>query len=91
MTQKFIAMLYSTVNWNDMRRHDYKNYMGWEMPAEYYENAAALKKIPLGKQWNRIMQCSHEINYNADELSAMQPHYADDDIWTYEIWWDIEE
>jgi hypothetical protein len=91
MTQKFIAMLYSTVNWNDMRRHDYQNYMGWEMPAEYFENAAALKKIPLGKQWNRIMQCSHEINYNADELSAMQPHYADDDIWTYEIWWDIAE
>lgn len=24
MSQKFIAMLYSTVNWNDMRRHDYK-------------------------------------------------------------------
>ena len=88
MSQKFIAMLYSTVNWNDMRRHDYKNYMGWQMPYEYSVNAASLKGIPQGKQWRRIKQCSHEINYNADQLRAIQPNYNDDDIWTYPVWWD---
>lgn len=88
MTQKFIAMLYSTVNWNDMRRHDYQNYMGWEIPKEYYSNAKALLAIPQGKLWRRIKQCSHEINYNAVQLRAIQPHFNDDDIWTYPVWWD---
>lgn len=91
MTQKFIAMLYSVVNWNDMRRHDYKDYMGWEMPKEYYSNANALKAIPEGKQWRRVKQCSHEINYNSTQLGAIQPHFNDDDIWSYPIWWDIAE
>ena len=93
MTQKLIATLYSTVVWNDMRRHDYSSdsYMGWQMPAEYYTNAAALKKIPSGQKWERIMQCSHETTYNADELAKIQPNYAADDIWTYPIWWNIAE
>lgn len=91
MTQKFIAMLYSTVNWNDMRRHDYKDYMGWEIPKEYYSNSSALLAIPQGKQWRRIKQCSHEINYNATNLKAIQPNYNDDDIWSYPVWWDIAE
>ena len=51
-------------------------------------NAASLKGIPQGKQWRRIKQCSHEINYNADQLRAIQPNYNDDDIWTYPVWWD---
>lgn len=91
MTQKLIAMLYSTVNWNDMRRHDYKDYMGWQLPYEYDKNAAALKAIPVGKQWERIKQCSHEINYNADELKAIQPNYNADDVWTIPVWWNIAD
>lgn len=91
MTQKLIAMLYSTVNWNDMRRHDYKDYMGWQLPYEYDKNADALKAIPVGKQWERIKQCSHEINYNADELKAIQPNYNADDVWTIPVWWNIAD
>ena len=59
-----------------------------QMPYEYSVNAASLKGIPQGKQWRRIKQCSHEINYNADQLRAIQPNYNDDDIWTYPVWWD---
>lgn len=91
MTQKFIAMLYTQTNWNDMRRHDYKDYMGWQMPYEYSQNAGSLRTIPLGKQWRRIQQCSHEINYNKTNLQAIQSHYADNDIWTYPVWWDTAE
>ncbi|MCH4155197.1 MAG: SusD/RagB family nutrient-binding outer membrane lipoprotein [Muribaculaceae bacterium] len=91
MTQKFIAMLYTQENWNDMRRHDYKDYMGWAIPTEYYTNATSLKTIPLGKMYRRIKQCSHEINYNSDNLKAIQPAYNDDDIWTYPVWWDTTE
>lgn len=91
MTQKFIAMLYQPQNWNDMRRHDYKDYMNWQMPYEYSLNAGSLKTIPLGSQWRRIKQCSHEINYNSKNLSAIQPHYLDDNIWTYPVWWDTAE
>ncbi len=61
-------MLYSTVNWNDMRHHDYQNDMGWGISKEYYSNAKALLAIKL---WSRIRQCSHEINYNAVQLGAL--------------------
>lgn len=91
MTQKMIALLYSPINWNDMRRHDYKDYQNWNIAKEYYSNSAALRAIPQGKQWRRIKQCSHEINYNMDQLKAIQPNFGDDDIWTYPCWWDIAE
>lgn len=91
MTQKFIAMLYSTQNWNDMRRHDYKDYMGWALPYEYYNNPSALRGIPKGQMWRRIKQCSHEINYNETQLRAIQPRFNDDDVWTIPVWWDIPE
>ena len=91
MTQKFIAMLYTMQNWNDMRRHDYKDYMNWQMPYEYARNVGSTKTIPQGKQWRRIKQCSHELQYNYSNLSAIQPNYNDDDIWTYPVWWDIAD
>ncbi|MBR1803523.1 MAG: SusD/RagB family nutrient-binding outer membrane lipoprotein [Muribaculaceae bacterium] len=88
MTQKFVSMLYSTQNWNDMRRHDYKDYMGWQLPYEYAQNAGSLKAIPQGKDWRRIKQCSHEYNYNATELRKITPFFNDDDMWTIPVWWD---
>lgn len=91
MTQKFIACLYSVVNWNDMRRHDYKDYMGWTMPKEYSSNASAKEMIPVGKQFRRIQQSSHEINYNATQLGAIMPQFGDKDIWTYPVWWDVAD
>lgn len=73
MTQKRMAMLFSMEIYNDMRRYDYDNtvFMNWEIPAEYSVNADAQKCIPMGKQFRRWMQCSHEYRYNKDNLQAI--------------------
>ncbi|KAA6319938.1 hypothetical protein EZS27_030227, partial [termite gut metagenome] len=93
MTQKFIAMSFMQQNWNDMRRLDYNTtaYPGWAIPAEYFENADAQKTIPLGKQYRRIQQCSHEMNYNSENLKASHEKALADDIWAYPVWWDTVE
>lgn len=93
MTQKFIALSFSQQNWNDMRRHDYSNqaYLGWAIPYEYTVTAAAHQKIPVGKQFRRVRQVSHEINYNAESLKASHPNALSDDVWSYPVWWDIAE
>ncbi|MBL1410778.1 SusD/RagB family nutrient-binding outer membrane lipoprotein [Sphingobacterium faecale] len=93
MTQKYIAMSYSQQNWNDMRRHDYSinSYQGWDVPHEYKVTAAAQVKIPMGKQFRRIMQVSHEINYNSNNVKASHPNALNDDIWSFPVWWDIVE
>lgn len=93
MTQKFIAMSFSQQNWNDIRRHDYSNssYLGWSVPHEYTVTAAAQVKIPLGKYFRRVMQVSHEINYNSENVKNSHPNAMSDDIWSYPVWWDIAE
>lgn len=93
MTQKFIALSYSQQNWNDMRRYDYSTaaYPGWAVPYEYTVTAAAQNKIPLGKQFRRVMQVSHEINYNAENVKASHPNALSNDVWSYPVWWDIKE
>src|SRR5690606_12275775 len=90
MTQKFIALSFSQQNWNDMRRHDFsaESYLGWKVPYEYTKTAQAQTKIPLGKQFRRIMQTSLEMNYNAENFKASHPNAASDDIWSYPVWWD---
>lgn len=93
MTQKFIAMSFTQQNWNDMRRYDFSAnvYPGWSVPYEYTVTAAAKTKIPDGKQFRRVRQVSHEINYNAQSLMASHPNALSDDIWSYPVWWDIAE
>lgn len=93
MTQKFIAMSFSQQNWNDMRRYDFSSsvYPDWSVPYEYTVTAAAQIKIPLGKQFRRVRQVSHEINYNAENVKASHPNALSDDIWSYPVWWDTVE
>lgn len=93
MIQKSIALSFSQQNWNDMRRYDFSNlvYPGWSVPYEYTVTAAAQIKIPLGKQFRRVRQVSHEINYNAENLRASHPNALNDDIWSFPVWWDIKE
>ncbi|QIH36579.1 SusD/RagB family nutrient-binding outer membrane lipoprotein [Sphingobacterium sp. DR205] len=93
MMQKFIALSFSQQNWNDMRRYDFSNsvYPGWAVPYEYTVTAAAQTKIPIGKQFRRVRQVSHEINYNSDNLKASHPNALNDDIWSFPVWWDIKE
>lgn len=93
MAQKFIALSFSQQNWNDMRRYDYSNlvYPGWAVPYEYTVTSLAQTKIPQGKQFRRVRQVSHEINYNSDNLKASHPNALNDDIWSFPVWWDIKE
>lgn len=105
MTQKRMAMLFSIEIFNDMRRYDYSEeiFLNWEIPAEYYVNADAQKVIPLGQQLRRFRQCSHETNYNKDNLQAIGSQVPganmdggalwnlDDAVWTINVWWDSNQ
>ncbi|MNY73823.1 hypothetical protein D3C86_2126960 [compost metagenome] len=66
-------------------------YPGWKVPYEYTVTSAAQTKIPQGKQFRRVRQVSHEINYNSESLKASHPNALNDDIWSFPVWWDIKE
>jgi hypothetical protein len=66
-------------------------YYHWAIPYEYFQDANAQKTIPIGKHYRRWRQCSHELNYNSEQVIAGNPHALDDDIYTYPVWWDIAE
>ena len=101
MTQKRLALQFSVEIWNDMRRYDFDEniFLNWKQPIYHDYDATALKEIPAGKQFRRWMQCSHEYNYNKDNLQAIGAEVpgADmtrdmwntaDDVWTINVWWD---
>ena len=105
MVQKRLALMFHMEIWNDMRRYDYdpQIFSGWAIPAYHFKSTAALKAIPEGKQFRRWRQCSHELNYNADNLQAIGSEVpgADlafpggwnqaDDVWTINVWWDSNQ
>ena len=108
LTQKRIAMMFMPEVWNDMRRYDFdKNlFFGWDVPAYHALSASGMDKIPAGKYWRRVQQCSHEINYNATNLQAISEriaYYAEGinltaaswnaavDVWTIPVWWDTDK
>jgi len=101
MTQKHMAMMFSVEQWNDMRRYDYDEnvFLNWHIPAEYYKNSTAQTQIPVGKHLRRWAQCSHENNYNSDNLIAIgaevpgadmsAPNWnAAANVWSINVWWD---
>ena len=106
MTQKFLAMLYTAENWNDMRRMDYTGYVGngtnnWAKPYEFSVNGTAQGRLPEGV-WRRVMHCSHEINYNSNNLLECQQLYpagyngvsptdAEGGVWGVPVWWDTAD
>lgn len=73
LTQKRIALLFSVEIWNDMRRYDFNRslFLGWNIAAYHDVNAAASEAIPAGQYFRRWRQCSHELNYNTDNLQAI--------------------
>lgn len=104
MTQKRIALHFSVEIWNDMRRYDFNPdiFLGWGVPARHAIDAAALKGIPVGKQYRRWRQCSHELNYNSTNLAAiglsvpgantsLAQWNSADDVWTINVWWDSDQ
>lgn len=101
MTQKKIALVFNLQIWNDMRRYDYDDdvFFNWHVANNYALTAAAVKAIPIGKDWRRWRQCSHELNYNSENLHAIGAKVPGanmelanwnnaDDVWTIPVWWD---
>ena len=109
LTQKRIALLFSVEIWNDMRRYDFNKslFLGWNIAAYHDVNAAASQAIPAGQYFRRWRQCSHELNYNTDNLQAIGAEVpgADmsfvkegkncwnlkPDVWTINVWWDSDQ
>lgn len=109
LTQKRIALLFSVEIWNDMRRYDFNKslFIGWNIAAYHDVNAAASQAIPAGQYFRRWRQCSHELNYNTDNLQAIGAEVpgADmsfvkegkncwnlkPDVWTINVWWDSDQ
>lgn len=109
LTQKRIALLFSVEIWNDMRRYDFNKslFLGWNIAAYHDVNAAASQAIPAGQYFRRWRQCSHELNYNTDNLQAIGAEIpgADmsfvkegkncwnlkPDVWTINVWWDSDQ
>lgn len=107
MTQKHMAMMFSVEQWNDMRRYDYAEdvFLNWHIPAEYAINTTAQRMIPMGKTLRRWAQCSHETNYNADNLNAIGAEVAgantsdpntnwydpEGSVWSINVWWDSDQ
>ena len=73
LTQKRLALQFSVEIWNDMRRYDYNTdyFFGWKIPAYHDLSAGATTAIPVGKDFRRWRQCSHETNYNTENLQAI--------------------
>lgn len=73
MTQKKIAMGQSIEVYNDMRRYDYDKsiFLGWDVPYEYTVTPTSWDYYPVGSFPRRWPQCSHEINYNVTNLTAI--------------------
>lgn len=109
LTQKRIALLFSVEIWNDMRRYDFNKdiFLGWSIAAYHDVNAAASQAIPVGQYFRRWRQCSHELNYNTDNLHAIGAEvpgadmsFVKDgkacwnlkpDVWTINVWWDSDQ
>ena len=104
MGQKHIAMTFTMENWNDIRRFNYSAgnigdfgvvYPGAERPLEF--TATSIQYFPgtdksQDNYWYRRMKhCSHEINYNVDNLRASNPNALEPDVWSTPVWWDIAE
>ena len=73
MTQKIMSMLWSSENWNDMRRFDYNPdiFMNYGKPNWYNVTGTAKTYCPEGKSPRRLPQASYDINYNSKNLEAI--------------------
>ena len=109
LTQKRIALLFSVEIWNDMRRYDFNKslFLGWNIAAYHDVSAAASQAIPAGQYFRRWRQCSHELNYNTDNLQAIGAEVPGADMsfvkegkncwnlkpdaWTINVWWDSDQ
>lgn len=104
MTQKIMSMLWSTENWNDMRRYDFSPdvFLGWGKPMWYNTHGTAKTYCPEGSAPRRLDFPSIEIQTNSANLEAIASEIpgaaelaAGDKVWykadairTLKVWWD---
>ena len=73
ITQKLMTMMWSSEQWNDMRRFDYdpQIFMNYGKPMWYSTHGTALTYCPEGSAPRRLPQASYELNYNSANLEAI--------------------
>lgn len=73
MTQKLMTMMWSSEQWNDMRRFDYDPliFMNYGKPMWYRTHGTALTFCPEGSTPRRLPQASYETDYNSANLDAI--------------------
>lgn len=99
MKEKLIAMGFSYLTWNDMRRFNYSAgnigtfgvvYKDYKRPYEF----TATNKFPgtspndLNYWFRRFNHSPHESNYNNEQLMASNPLAMQDAIYSDPVWWD---
>ncbi len=102
MQQKYIAMSFTVQNWNDMRRFDYSTpgnfgvvYPDFDRPYAFSSTSMqyfpGTSKTDVNYWFRRFNQCSHEINYNIDNLKASNSMAGKPEIWSVPVWWDTKD
>lgn len=104
MQQKFIACSFSVQNWNDMRRFNYSAgnikdfgvvYPDFKRPAEFDSESAMhyTSSDPSSERYwiRRFQQCSHEVNYNSENLQASNPEALQKTVNSLPVWWDTAD
>ena len=103
MQQKHITLSLTLQNWTDMRRFNYSApdskfgvvYPDFGRPYEF--DALAQECYPSSdpnnpRYWpRRFQQCSHEVNYNIDNLLESNSEARNRTILSLPVWWDIAE
>jgi len=100
MLQKYLAMGCSLENWNDMRRWDFSagDIAGFGVVYPGYNRGPLFAgtanytgtSVTDPRYWLRRWQVptSLEINYNLNNLLAVNVHGADPNVWSMPTWWD---
>jgi hypothetical protein len=100
MLQKYVAMGCSIENWNDMRRFNFSagNVGGFGVVYPGYNRGPLFTGTSLytggsktdPRYWQRrwMVPTTLELNYNAKNVLAINPHAGDPNIWSMPVWWD---
>lgn len=100
MLQKYITMGCSIENWNDMRRFNFSAgnigsfgvvYPGFDRGPLFAGGSlytGTSKTDP--RYWPRRFKLptTLELNYNLNNVLALNPHATDVNIWSMPVWWD---
>lgn len=100
MLQKYVAMGCSIENWNDMRRFNFSAgnvggfgivYPGFDRGPLFagtalYTGASKTDPRYWPRRWS--LPTTLELNYNATNALAINPHATAPNIWSMPVWWD---